>query len=79
MDNFIVGFGQNVNEYKINGVRYIVESRFEPVDFRRLDQNTRIDQRLEHYITGDFADFSTAPEADTMVPGYVCSAAGKED
>ena len=48
MDNFIVGFGQTVNEYKINGVRYIVESRFEPIDFRHLSQNTRIDQRLEH-------------------------------
>ena len=79
MDNFIVGFGQTVNEYKINGVRYIVESRFEPIDFRHLSQNTRIDQRLEHYITGDFADFPIAPEPAKMDSGYVCSAAGKED
>ena len=79
MDYFIVGFGQNVNEYVINGVRYIVESKYEPVDFHHLDRNTRIDHRLEHYITGDFADFSTVSEADTMKPGYVCSAAGKED
>ena len=79
MNDFIIGFGQDVNEYVINGVRYIVESRYEPADLRHLNQNTRIDHRLEHYITGDFADFPTAPEADTMEPGYVCSAAGKED
>lgn len=78
MNRFIVGFGKNEHEYMINGVRYIVENRYEPVNFQHMDKNTRIDHRLESYITGDFAELTLPPPSDTMKAESVCSAAGRE-
>lgn len=34
MDKFIVGFGSTPREYVINGVRYVVESRFQKPDYK---------------------------------------------
>lgn len=79
MNRFIVGFGSDTNEYVINGVRYIVESRYAPVDFRHMDQNARIDHRLENYIAGDFAELTPLHPVDTMKAESVCSAAGREE
>ena len=35
MDKFIVGFGSAPHEYVINGVRYVVESRFQKPDYKK--------------------------------------------
>ena len=77
-DRFIVGFGPDTNEYVINGVRYIVESRYEPTNFKRMESNRRIDHRLEKYIKSPLTDLPLSSEDDTLKAGYVCSAAGKE-
>lgn len=79
MDKFIIGFGSSTNEYIINGVRYIVENRYEPVNFRNMDTNVRLDHRIENYITGDFADLPSLQVTDTIEPEYVRSVAGKEE
>lgn len=79
MNRFIVGFGSDTSEYVINGVRYIVESRYTPVNFRHMDQNTRIGHRLENYIVGDFAELTPLLPSDTMKAETVCSAAGEEE
>ncbi|MCH5170445.1 MAG: hypothetical protein J1F24_04065 [Oscillospiraceae bacterium] len=79
MDRFIIGFGPSANEYIINGVRYIVEGHYEPVDFRNMDENVRLDHRIENYITSDFADLPTLQATDTIEPEYVRSVAGKEE
>ena len=79
MKRFIVGFGSNINEYVINGVRYTVESRYQPVDFKNADKNTKLDNRIKKYIASDFADLPPMKAADKIKIEYVCSAVGKED
>ena len=73
MSNFIVGFGINTNEYTINGVRYIVENRFMPVDYKNMKKNPKINNQLEKYITSDFADLPSVQSTDKMEAEYVCS------
>jgi hypothetical protein len=51
MTNFIVGFGADDHIYTVNGVRYVVQSRYTPVNFRNPEQNTRINSRIEKYLT----------------------------
>lgn len=79
MSRFIVGFDSEEREYTINGVRYIVESRYEPINFRNISQNTELGNRLKSYIAGDFADLPS-PTADGKIDAeYVCTAAEKEE
>ena len=78
MDRYIVGLCPDTNEYIVNGVRYIAERRYEPLDLRHMNQNTRIDHRLQNYLNGDFADLTDKPDTDTIAGEYGCSAAGKE-
>ena len=34
MNKFIVGFGGSPKEYIVNGVKYVVESRFQKPDYK---------------------------------------------
>lgn len=79
MSNFIVGFGSNTNEYTINGVRYIVENRYAPVDYKNMEKNPKINNRLGNYLTSDFVDLTSVQSPDKIKAEYVCSAAVKED
>ena len=79
MNRFIVGFGSNINEYTINGVRYTVESRYEPVNFKNTYKKTKLDNRIKKYIASDLADLSSMKAADKIKTEYACSAAGKEN
>ena len=79
MDRFIVGLCPDTIEYVVNGVRYIVERRYEPADLRHMSQNTRIDHRLQNYLNGDFAELTLLTPSDTMKAESVRSAAGEED
>ena len=56
MDKFIVGFGSTPREYVINGVRYVVESRFQKPDYKKPRENTLLNNRIGNYLTSDFAD-----------------------
>ena len=40
MNKFIVGFGAAPQEYVINGVRYVVESRFQKPNYKEPKENT---------------------------------------
>lgn len=42
MDKFIVGFGTAPQEYVINGVRYLVESRFQKPNYKEPQENTML-------------------------------------
>ena len=79
MDKFFVGFGLPEREYVINGVRYFVENRYEPVNFKDMSQDTKMGSRLEKYLVSDFADLPPVQTDDKIDAGYVCTAAGKED
>ena len=79
MTNFIVGFGADDHIYTVNGVRYVVQSRYTPVNFRNPEQNTRINSRIEKYLTSDFAELPIMKSDGNIDCEYVYLAAGKED
>ena len=55
--------------YVVNGVKYIVDSHFEPAG-----QKTTLADRLKHYIKSDFADFTNHFKGDKMTSEYVLTA-----
>lgn len=79
MNKFIVGFGAAPQEYVINGVRYVVESRFQKPDYKKPNKNILLNNRIENYITSDFADLPSVGTSNIISTEYDCTAAGKED
>lgn len=79
MEKQIVNFGLGTSEYVINGVRYIVFNRFERIDIKNYKGNNHLNERLEKYITSDFAELSVNNNNDKMTDEYDCSTVGKED
>ena len=61
------------NEYVINGVRYLVSSRFSKTE------NKTMKEKLSEFIGSDFAHLTTTEDKNTIQAEYVCSTAGKED
>ncbi len=74
---FIVGLGAGEHEYSINGVRYVASSRFQK-PFGKL-KNPMLSERINGYLSGDFADLTVPASSDTMAGEYVCSTVGEED
>ena len=73
---FIIGLVNSEQEYKINGVTYVVSSRFAKPNFR---EDRTISERLKNFVGSDFADLTADKNSDNLIDGYVCSAAGKEE
>ena len=64
-------------EYVVNGVRYIVASRFLP--FRpKMEAPVFLRDRLDHYLTTNTAELTCAEDRSTLNPECVCAAVGKE-
>ena len=63
----------DANEYVINGVRYIVSTRFSKTE------NKTMKEKLSDFIGSDFAHLTTTEDENTIQAEYVCSTAGKED
>ena len=63
----------DANEYVINGVRYIVSTRFTETE------NKTMKEKLSDFIGSDFAHLTTTEDENTIQAEYVCSTAGKED
>ena len=61
------------NEYVINGVRYLVSSRFSKTE------NKTMKEKLSDFIGSDFAHLTTTEDENTIQAEYVCSTAGEED
>ncbi len=61
------------NEYVINGVRYLVSSRFSKTE------NKTIKEKLSDFIGSDFAHLTTTEDINTINTECVCMTAGKED
>lgn len=61
------------NEYVINGVCYLVSSRFSKTE------NKTMKEKLSDFIGSDFAHLTTTEDENTIQAEYVCSTAGKED
>ena len=79
MNKFIVGFGTAPQEYVINGVRYVVESRFQKSDYKKPNKNILLNNRIGSYLTSDFADLPSIGASNIISTEYDCTAAGKED
>ena len=61
----------DANEYVINGVRYIVSTRFSKTE------NKTMKEKLSEYIGGDFAHLTTTKDTKTNNTEYVNSTAGE--
>ena len=79
MNKFIVGFGAAPQEYVINGVRYVVESKFQNPDYKKPNKNILLNNRIGSYLTSDFADLPSIGASNIISTEYDCTAAGKED
>ncbi len=79
MNKFIVGFGTAQQEYVINGVRYVVESKFQKSDYKKPNKNILLNNRIGNYLTSDFADLPSVGTSNIINTEYDCTAAGKED
>lgn len=79
MNKFIVGFGAAQQEYVINGVRYVVESKFQKSDYKKPNKNILLNNRIGNYLTSDFADLLSVGTSNIISTEYDCTAAGKED
>ncbi len=79
MNKFIVGFGAAPQEYVINGVRYLVESRFQKPNYKESKENTMLNNCIGSYLTSDFADLPSVDADNIINTEYDCTAAGKEE
>ena len=61
----------DANEYVINGVRYIVSTRFSKTE------NKTMKEKLSEFIGGDFAHLTTTQGTNTINTEYVNSTAGE--
>ena len=61
----------DANEYVINGVRYIVSTRFSKTE------NKSMKEKLSEFIGGDFAHLTTTQGTNTINTEYVNSTAGE--
>ena len=61
----------DANEYVINGVRYIVSTRFSKTE------NKTMKEKLSEFIGGDFAHLTTTQDINTINTEYVNSTAGE--
>ena len=79
MNKFIIGFSSAPHEYVINGVRYLVESRFQKPNYKESKENTMLNNCIGSYLTSDFADLPSVDADNIIDTEYDCTAAGKEE
>ena len=77
-DCFIVGIGSEDHEYVINGVKYIVSSRYAPTVVNSEGEHTLSD-RLKNYVKSDFSDLTETGSDCMLGDEYAFSTAGEED
>ena len=78
-DNYyLFGLGAPARSYMVNGVTYLVGSRYAPIDFKTKKQKDKtVFDRVCHYLNNDFADLTNAGANCKMESEYVCPAAMK--
>ena len=63
----------DANEYFINGVCYVVSSRFSNTEAKTMKE------KISAFIGSDFAHLTNTDDKNTMNAEYICLTAGKED
>ena len=71
------GVKMSDREYVVNGVRYIVASRFLPFHPKK-ESPIFLRDRLKHHLTAFAAELTAEAEPSTMGSECVCMAVGKE-
>ena len=76
-DNYyLFGLGAPARSYMVNGVTYLVGSRYAPIDFKTKKQKDKtVFDRVCHYLNNDFADLTDTRANRKMESEYVCPAA----
>lgn len=76
-DNYyLFGLGAPARSYMVNGVTYLVGSRYAPIDFKTKKQKEKtVFDRVCHYLNNDFTDLTDAGANCNMESEYVCPAA----
>ena len=77
-NRWIVGVGMEDRSYIVNGVKYVVSSRFAPTRIKEKCEPTLSD-RLHSFIGSGFAKLTIPGQTDIISDEYACSAAGEED
>ena len=77
-NRWIVGVGMEDRSYIVNGVKYVVSSRFTPTRIKEKCEPTLSD-RLHSFIGSGFAKLTIPGQTDIICDEYACSAAGEED
>ena len=73
---YLFGLGAPARSYVVNGVTYLVGSRYTPVDFKAKKQKEKtVFDRVCHYLNNAFADLTDAGSNCKMESEYVCPAA----
>lgn len=75
---WIVGVGMEDRIYIINGVTYVVSSRFAPTSTKETRKPT-LAEKLHSFIGSGFAKLTIPRQTDIIDDEYACSAAGEED
>ena len=75
---WIVGVGMEDRSYIINGVTYVVSSRFTPISMKEPHKPT-LAEKLHSFIGSGFAKLTIPGQTDIIDDEYACSAAGEED
>ena len=65
------------SEYTINGVKYVVLSRFVPLNIHAPADNTLSD-RLKHHLESGFADLTLCSGEDILMEDDTYLAAGED-
>ena len=74
-NKFIIGIGDGEHQYTVNGVKYIVSSRFKKFDFNNIKDT--LTERIEKYIKNDIAHL-TDNLSGSKIDAECVSTAGKE-
>ena len=75
---WIVGVGMEDRSYTVNGVKYVMSSRFAPARIKEKCEPT-LSNRLHSFIGSDFAKLTIMGQTDIVNDEYVCSDAGEEE
>lgn len=73
----LVGYGAKPREYVINGVKYIVSSRFQEANPK--ENSKLLSDRIQRFIGSDFAHLTKFEKCAIRDSGYVCSAAERKE
>ncbi len=78
VEHWIVGIGPEEHSYTINGVKFVVSSRYAPTKIKEKLEPT-LSNRIASFIGSGFANLTIPEQTNMISEEYACSAAGEEE